>query len=134
MGALTGGQFSENWAEIESGQEQPVARLPSENPEWFQDIHADLGYSVPIKKVKAAIDKALAGEKLGVGEARYVAAIMDHLSGLRTDPQELEMRKADRDRARELRKTGQPTDLPEFFDEYEDIAGLVYEESEYDPD
>ncbi|MCK5601037.1 hypothetical protein KAR91_04155, partial [Candidatus Pacearchaeota archaeon] len=130
MGTLVGGEFTSD-ENTPVGQNSDIFRLKSKNPDWFIALNKELGHQIPIKEVKAAVDKALNAEKLGVREARYIEGMLNKYEGDRTDPQRIEYAKQELKRARNLRKHGLPAD---YKDEYADIAGNIFEEEEYDAD
>lgn len=63
----------------------PMVRTPSLNPEWFQNLMSDSNYSMSVKKVQNAVTKAIAGDRLGVRQARVIGAMLDNIHGERMD-------------------------------------------------
>lgn len=116
-----------------------IGRMPSMNPEWFQDMGGTDLY-MPPRAINNAIKKALNGERLGVRQARVVEYMLDVITDTRTGPAEmnharemLEQARAARRRAREniTIETGETLEDDPFYD---DNAGEIFEEGEYLPD
>lgn len=136
-GELVGGDFSEaNW-QVARGKETPVQRLPSLNPEWFKRMNADPEYTMSVKNVQAAVDKALKGERMGVRQARVVDGILAEIEGKRTEPDEIGFKREELARSRQMRKLARQginpnviANIPVY--EYEGVAGEMYAEAEYD--
>lgn len=93
-------------------------RTPSLNPDWFKSLVAEEGVSKKI--VEKARNKALAGEKLGVREARIVKSMLDQITGERE--QDADYFKE----ARAYRKANQLSEDP--------MAGELWTEEQYGED
>lgn len=106
--------------------EVPQKRTPSLNPQWFQSVAEIEGATVD--QVKSTIDKALRGDKLGVRQSRVISGMLDEIQGERTDSENVAYVKQELDKARKLRKTLPP----EVARDYDQFAGEIYEENEYD--
>lgn len=63
----------------------PLVRTPSMNPDWYQRLMEDSNYQMSVEKVRKAADKAIAGERLGVRQARVIGAILDQITAERLD-------------------------------------------------
>jgi len=100
----------------------PMVRTPSLNPKWFQSLMADSNYSMDIPKIRNAVTKAVAGERLGVKQARVVGAILDHVTEERVDAAAFA-----REQLRVAREARVAAGMPE-------AADWLYEEDEYPED
>jgi GGDEF domain-containing protein/predicted RNA methylase len=105
---LIGGSFSRDfdpaaYDRTPRDQEAPVQRLPSTNPDWFQQLASEEGVSV--KQVQNAIDKALAGDQLGKRQQRIVTGLLDGYEAERTEPERLNQRRRQLEQARQLRQS-----------------------------
>jgi len=110
---------------------QIVKRLPSGNPQWFQDKVAG---TLSTSAIKEAVRKALAGEKLSKAEATGVRGMLDYIQQQRTTETEIETARQRRAQAQAFRRQA-AQGLPPL-DAYEadaEMAGELYEEAEYDP-
>lgn len=85
---------------------QEIMRTPSLNPDWFKRWDVEVGKKPTVKEVRTAVEKALAGEKLGKPQERIVRGILDNIEGERTEPPSMDAAKAERDQQRETRKEG----------------------------
>jgi hypothetical protein len=89
----------------EGGYEAPLKRLPSRNPQWFKDLAAS--ENVTVAYTQAAVEKALAGKRLGVKQKRVIQNMLDEIDfqreeqgtqeptgpiGLPPDPTDVELR------------------------------------------
>ncbi len=111
-----------------------IGRTPSENPAWFQALNQDPEYSMSVKQVRNAVEKALKGLPLGVRQARVVQAMLAEITGQRLEPatmdyarQQLEAGRATRAEARNA------AELPPL-DIYSDMVGEMLEETDYLPE
>jgi hypothetical protein len=68
---------------IRNENDQITGRTKSVNADWFKSANENPETSMSVIQAKAAVQKALAGEKLGVREARVVGAALDSISGQR---------------------------------------------------
>jgi diguanylate cyclase (GGDEF)-like protein len=138
-GEMIGGDFTEaNWS-VARGKETAVQRLPSLNPEWFKRMNTDPDYTMSVKDVQAAVEKALAGKRLGMRQARIVQSMIDQIESRRTDPDNIAFVKAELKNARDMRQLARQGIDPDLIVEipayiWEQDAGRVYEEVEYQPD
>lgn len=104
----------------ENGRPQaPLVRTPSLNPDWFQSLMQDSNYQMSVEKIRQAADKAIAGDRLGVRQARVLGAVLDHITTER-----LEAVDYVREQLRIAREARAAAGLPEGTDWY-------FEESEY---
>lgn len=62
-----------------------VHRTASVNPDWWQHMQLDPDYTMSVNKASRAVDKAIAGQLLGVRECRIVIRILDHIEAERCD-------------------------------------------------
>jgi hypothetical protein len=85
---------------------QEITRTPSINPDWFKRWDIEVGKKPTVKEVRTAVEKALAGEKLGKPQERIIRGLLDNIEGERTEPPSMEAAKAERDQQRETRKEG----------------------------
>lgn len=105
----------------------PAERSSSVNPPWVQDVLSETGLSVA--QVRRAARKAVAAENLGVRQADAVSRVLDHLTGERASADNMEFARAQRDKARSLRRLfGFGTKTASAGDEW------VFPEGEYDPE
>ena len=104
----------------------PMKRTPSLNPPWAQAILS--GENVTVKDINAAVNTALAGEKLGARQARVVTAMLDQVTGERTAPEVVEYAVNARQEAQALRREATQSE------EGSDTAGQIYDETEYEPE
>lgn len=136
--SLTGGDFSPANANISRDKETQVRRTPSVNPKWFQRMAADPETSMSVADVKTAVQKALAGERLGMRQARVVETILGEISLQRTDPDQIAYIRSERARARELRQLvaqgANPNNFSRIPAEFYDDAGHEFVETEYYPE
>jgi len=112
-----------------------ISRTPSVNPEWFQSLNTEPSTSMSVKRVRNAVEKALDGRKLGVREARVVAAMLDVVTESRTHPENLAYVRQELEAARTLRREAREAmgPGPAPVAAYED-AGEFFEETEYLPE
>ncbi len=75
---------------------------PSVNPPWFQALAAETEFKGSVSDYQRAVAKALSGERLGVRQERIVRAMLDEVTGERTDY--AKSVREQMERARELRK------------------------------
>jgi inorganic pyrophosphatase-like protein/type III restriction/modification enzyme restriction subunit/ADP-ribosyltransferase-like protein len=133
MGALIGGEFTN---EGRVGEGDSIQRAKSENPEFLQEIYAQQeGKQLTYKQFKGAIDKALSGTKLGIGEARVVESLLDFFEGERTDEDNIASAWDKVYRNRELRSLF-GTSMPENADPipveaYSERMDSVYKEEDF---
>jgi hypothetical protein len=102
-------------------------RLGSVNAEWFQTMAAQADTKASVEQVKAAVDKALAGEKLGVRQARIIGTMLDAIGeerGTRIDYVKEQLAQA-----RIERQGFAPVSV---YDEAD--AGQIFEEEAYEAD
>lgn len=114
---------------IRDENDRIIKRTKSQNPEWFQNMAAEPATKVNTKQVSRMVDKALAGEKLGVREERVLQVMLDQQSderGTQVDfaKQQLDEARAQRNEIRE--NAGLPADP------FADVAGELFVEEEYD--
>lgn len=114
-----------------------VRRTASINPQWFQNLPTDTKMSV--KDAQKAIQKASAGEKLGVREQRLIRVILDEIQGERTAPKELDFARnkleAQRQRQRQEREAAQAIRATLGLDDDESVTlGYEHLEDDYDAD
>lgn len=57
-----------------------VGRTSSVNPSWFQRMNESPDTAMSVKDTQQAIEKALAGEQLGVRQQRVVSAALDSIT------------------------------------------------------
>lgn len=102
----------------------PKRRTQSLNHPWVQDLLQFHGMTVD--QLQTAIDKSLAGDRLGIRQAAAV----------RNDRSNIEYRKAELERARQLRRSARTGLPPDFVhDDMADLhAGQLFEENEYLPE
>ena len=104
-----------------------TGRTPSLNPAWYQSIQQNPDYKMSVAQVKDAVKKALAGEKLGVREARMVGAMIDQMHGERSE--QVDYAKQQLESARTFRKTA--AEAIGITDDDVEQAGELLEEREY---
>jgi hypothetical protein len=130
---LVGGDFTQ--PELSPDKQDPVRRTKSQNPQWFQRMVQDPELAVSVAQTKEAVRKALAGERLGVREARVVTALLYEITDQRIDPRNIEYARKELERAREFRRAAAKGLPPiETYEADFDRAGEIFEEQEYDPD
>ncbi len=83
-----------------------VERQPSQNPAWFKNWDDSESPKPTVAQIKKAVDKALAGEKLGKAQERIVRNMLDTHRGSREERPTVEGAIAERDERRETRKEG----------------------------
>lgn len=118
----------------------PQVRLPSVNPQWFQDMAAQPETKVTVEGVGRIVDKALTGKTLGAKEARVMEVLLDQISEQRGAPETIDFAQDELDQARNARREIQNQFEPELADvsDLADIhpeiayAGQLYEEGEYE--
>lgn len=111
---------------------QPITgRTPSLNPEWAQALLAETGATTD--EVGKAVTKALAGERLGMRQARIVTGILDHVSERRNSAETLQYMARERDNARHLRRVarGELPSQSEYDQLSDHHAGSRMQEQEY---
>jgi len=115
------------------GENVPLRRTPSVNPDWAQAILQE--EEVSVKDVRNAVDAALSGNKLGVRQSRVVTSLLDQTTGERTDVKNIESVQAARKEAQDLRKIARGEFVPDeaYEDVMADYAGEIFEENNYDP-
>ena len=119
-----GGQFSPLNDNVPRDKETPVIKTPSINPQWFQSMAETPETKMTVKQVQNAVKKALAGKKLGIRQHRVITAMLDQITGERTDPKEMAYVREELARRRELRKQ---VNQPESED-------WTFSEDEYSPE
>lgn len=62
-----------------------TGRTQSVNPEWFQAMAKDSTTAMSVEDTRAAVAKALKGERLGVRQTRVVKSLLDEVSGIRSN-------------------------------------------------
>ena len=98
------------WTRSESeGAEPPKIRTKSVNPQWAQDVMASTGLTV--RQLRGAVDKAIAGKKLGIRQQNAVAGVLDQISGERSNEAEILRRQL-----QETRKARGQANLPVLED------------------
>ncbi len=107
-----------------------VGRVPSENPGWFQDL-AGTDAEMSVNQVQTAVEKALNGQKLGVRQSRVVNTMLDSITDGRVSG--VESARAQLEAARESRRQAR-RDSDLLPDEYDEIAGERFEETDYLPE
>ena len=126
---------------VRDSNDRIVGRTPSINPDWFKSANENPDVSMSVVHAKSAIQKALAGEKLGVREARIVGAALDHITGERG--QYAAELIAKRQLARDARKaafdswkleTSVPDDADFISMVSPEKAGETYTETDYEVD
>jgi len=103
-----------------------MKRTPSLNPQWAQDLMAS--ENITVKQIQSLVDKALAGETLGVRQQRVLTSLLDQIESERTSDDNIEYAKQARREAVWLRKYG-PV---EIYEKQAEQFGELFEESEYD--
>lgn len=136
------------------GPIEVVGRVSSANPEWFQRMQDIPELRMTVEDTQKAIDKAVAGEKLGVRQQRVVQALLDDITAGRTTGEDFEAgrpppavspvdeARAELARQREARRearvaTGQPVPPPRVHDALADFyerVGEAFEEGAYPAD
>lgn len=106
-----------------------TGRLPSLNPQWFQNA------GITVAQTQHAIKKALAGRPLGKREAQMVGGMLDMIHDRRTDRDVMDFARENRAQARKLRAEA-ARGLPpiEAYADDAEQAGEVFEEDAYDQD
>lgn len=144
-GNLTGGDFDVGAENKRVDQLEPVRRQPSVNEKWVQGMLQDHGVSV--RQAKAAVAKALRGERLGVRQKRIVTDMLDrqgdeHKNRYVPDAmRELEQARQARRKAKALQEL-QPSDLRAIHEGMQPsdavladmFSGEQYQEDQYPPD
>lgn len=99
-----------------------TGRTPSLNPDWYQGMMDNPEYRLKggVKGVWGAVDKALAGERLGVRQSRVIEGMLDQVTGERTTPENLEYARKQLEIAREARASAGMPDTPDWLFEEED--------------
>lgn len=116
--------------ESDSG-ETKYKRTSSVNPEWFQQFNKE-NTPVSVDQARIIVKKALAGDRLGVNQARFVVAALDEITGKRSDYADTLRRQ--REFIREERKRiAEDMPVPEDWISYDEIAksGEVYKPDQY---
>lgn len=62
-----------------------TGRTQSVNPGWFQAMAKDSTTAMSVEDTRAAVAKALKGERLGVRQTRVVKSLLDEVSGIRSN-------------------------------------------------
>lgn len=109
-----------------------IGRTPSVNPEWFQALAAEPDTKVSVKQLQNAVNKAIAGKKLGVRQARVVQGMLDAITG-RREGEELNYARQMLEDARARRQASQDAQGGPI-DPQADIRGEMFYEDEYDPE
>lgn len=118
---------------IRDEHERIVGRTPSVNPDWFQSLNTDPDTRMSVRKVQKAVEKAIAGQKLGMREWRVVRTMLDAVTGERE--QQVDYVRGELEHARALRENaarGFEEQPVEEWDEAVIRSGELFEEDEYD--
>lgn len=116
--------------ESDSG-ETKYKRTSSVNPEWFQQFNKE-NTPVSVDQARIIVKKALAGDRLGVNQARFVVAALDEITGKRSEYADTLRRQ--REFIREGRKRiAEEMPVPDEWISYDEIAksGEVYKPDQY---
>lgn len=106
-------------------------RTSSVNPEWFQQFNKE-NTPVSVDQARIIVKKALAGDRLGVNQARFVVAALDEITGKRSEYADTLRRQ--REFIREGRKRiAEEMPVPDEWISYDEIAksGEVYKPDQY---
>lgn len=118
-----------------------VGRTPSESPPWFQSMSQEPDFSMSVRQVRRAVEKALTGQPMGVRQARVVEYMLESVVDARVDPdnisfvrEQLEAARESRRRARSQAASDMNEALPPLNDFDQEHAGELFEEAEYLPE
>lgn len=118
-----------------------TGRSPSLNPAWFQNMNASDEFSMSVRQVQNAVDKALQGKRLGIRQARVVTLMLDSITDIRTDLDSMNFAVAELAAARRARAGARDaaagnlgTALGPLDPELEEGAGDLMPEGEYIPE
>lgn len=126
---------------IRDENDRITGRTPSVNPDWFKAMNENPETKMSVEDTRAAIDKALRGEKLGVRQLRVVGAALDSITEERGSyAREIRVMRenAREDRRRAYEQWREATNVP-MDAEFEatvwpESPGEVYNETDYLPD
>ncbi len=128
-------------AYIRDEYDRIIGRTSSANPPWFQSMNESPDTRMSVRDTRKAIEKALAGETLGVRQQRVVNRALDEISGQRSDwaaQINAQRETAKRDREAAFEQWRQATDAPvdaEFAAQIQSEApGESFTETDYLPD
>lgn len=136
--ALVGGKFSPLNDNRSVDKETPVRRLPSVNPQWFQETASLEG--ITVKQTRTAVEKALAGERLGDRQQRVVRHMLDEITARHADPEDVDIARRRLKQARQLREIAKKggraaavTPPIESYSAFDEMPGHALTEDRYDP-
>lgn len=105
-----------------------TGRTPSLNPDWFKGMNETDETKMTVVATRLAVQKALAGERLGVREARVIGAMLDEITGQRQE--QVEFVRRELEKARAIRSGA----MDPFEDPDMESAGELFQERDYRPD